>query len=144
MRLLFDTNIILDIALNREPHYRDSANIFKKIDNKSIYGFVTATTITDIYYIAKKQKGHIQAIDFIGNLIQIVDVVGIDREIIINSLTSHFIDFEDAIQSVASSFNNIDFIITRNNKDFSNSEIKAVSPKDFLLQYKEKNKKNEM
>jgi predicted nucleic acid-binding protein len=136
MRLLFDTNIILDIALNRVPHYKDSANSFKKIDNKSIFGFITATTITDIYYIAKKESGHIEAIDFITNLIQIVDVVGIDREIIINSLTSQLLDFEDAIQSVASSFNNIDFIITRNIKDFSNSEIKAISPTDFLLQYK--------
>lgn len=138
MRLLFDTNIILDIALNREPHYNDSADVFKKIDNKSIFGFITATTITDIYYIAKKEKGHIKAIDFIANLIQIVDVAGIDREIIVNSLTSQFLDFEDAIQSVASSFNNIDFIITRNIRDFSNSEIKAVSPTDFLLKNKAK------
>jgi predicted nucleic acid-binding protein len=138
MRLLFDTNIILDIALNREPHYKDSADIFKKIDNKSIFGFITATTITDIYYIAKKERGHIETIDFIANLIQIVDIVGIDREIIINSLTSQFSDFEDAIQSIASTFNNIDFIITRNIKDFSNSEIKAVSPTDFLLQNKAK------
>ena len=138
MRLLFDTNIILDIALNREPHYKDSANIFKKIDNKSIYGFITATTITDIYYIAKKEKGHVSAIDFLFNLIQIVDVIGVDREIIINSLNSKFLDFEDAIQSVASSYNNIDFIITRNTKDFSNSEIKAVSPTDFLVHIKTK------
>jgi predicted nucleic acid-binding protein len=136
MRLLFDTNIILDITLNREPHYKDSANIFKKIDNKSIFGFITATTITDIYYIAKKEKGHIEAINFITNLIQIVDIVGIDREIIINSLTPQFLDFEDAIQSIASSFNNIYFIITRNIKDFINSEIKAISLTDFLLQYK--------
>jgi len=138
MRLLIDTNIILDIALNREPHYRDSANIFKKIDNKSLYGFITATTITDIYYIAKKEKGHVEAIDFITNLIRIVDVIGVDREVIINSLSSPFLDFEDAIQSVASSFNNIDFIITRNSKDFSNSEIKAISPTDFLVQIKTK------
>lgn len=138
MRLLFDTNIILDIALSREPHYKDSADIFKKIDNKMIFGFITATTITDIYYIAKKERGHIKASDFIANLIQIVDVVGIDREIIINSLTSQFLDFEDAIQSVASSFNNIDFIITRNINDYSNSEIKALCPTDFLHQNKAK------
>ncbi|HEY5536022.1 MAG TPA: PIN domain-containing protein [Ignavibacteria bacterium] len=51
MRVLLDTNIILDIALGREPHFADSAAVFKNIDNKSIYGFITATTITDIYYI---------------------------------------------------------------------------------------------
>ena len=58
MRLLFDTNIILDIALMRIPHYQDSASIFSLIDNKKIVGLITATTITDIYYIAKKEKGY--------------------------------------------------------------------------------------
>ena len=51
MRILLDTNIILDIALKRDVHFSDSSGVFKKIDNKLIYGFVTATTITDIYYI---------------------------------------------------------------------------------------------
>ncbi|MBN2394895.1 MAG: hypothetical protein JXC36_00345 [Candidatus Atribacteria bacterium] len=69
MRLLLDTNIILDIALKRDTFYKDSADVFKKIDNKTVFGFVTATTITDIYYIAKKDKGHSLAIEFISNLI---------------------------------------------------------------------------
>jgi predicted nucleic acid-binding protein len=57
MKILFDTNIILDIALKREPHYKDSALVFKGTDNKSVFGFITTTTISDIYYIAKKEKG---------------------------------------------------------------------------------------
>jgi predicted nucleic acid-binding protein len=138
MRILLDTNIVLDIALKREPYYSDSANVFKKINNKTIFGFITATTITDIYYIAKKEKGHYIAIDFITNLIQIVDIIGVDREIIIDSLTSQLLDFEDAIQSVASGFNNINFIITRNTRDFLNSEIKAITPTDFLGSIKKK------
>jgi len=85
MRVLFDTNIILDIALGREPYFTDSASAFKKIDNKSIYGFITATTVTDIYYIAKREKGHQITIDFIGNLIEIIDVIGIDRQVITES-----------------------------------------------------------
>jgi predicted nucleic acid-binding protein len=102
MRLLIDTNIILDIALRREPHFSDSSGVFKKIDNKSIYGFVTATTITDIYYIAKREKGHQITLDFISNWIEIIDVIGIDRQVIIESLTSKLLDFEDAVQSVSS------------------------------------------
>jgi predicted nucleic acid-binding protein len=133
MRILLDTNIILDIALGREPHFTDSASLFKKIDNKLIYGFVTATTITDIYYIARKEKGHQITINFISSLIEIVDVIGIDREVIIESLKSNIYDFEDAIQSVASQFNNINYIITRNQKDFVNSKVKAITPKEFLI-----------
>ena len=132
MRLLLDTNIILDIGLKREPFYKDSADVFTKIDNKTTFGFVTATTITDIYYIAKKDKGHSLAIEFIGNLIQFVDLIGIDKGIIIEALSSNLTDFEDSIQSIASSYNGIDFIITRNTKDFKNSSIKALSPVNFL------------
>lgn len=79
MRILFDTNVILDIALRRTPHYSASADSFLKIDNKSLFGFVSANTITDIYYIAKKEKGHNEAVKFIVNLIQIVDIIGIDK-----------------------------------------------------------------
>ena len=76
---------------------------------------------------------------FVLNIVRL-EIICIIRKkcIIINSLNSKFLDFEDAIQSVASSYNNIDFIITRNTKDFSNSEIKAVSPTDFLVHIKTK------
>ena len=132
MRILLDTNIILDIALRREPHFTFSVQAFKAIDNKIVFGFVTATTITDIYYIAKREKGHQIALDFISNLIEIIDIIGIDRNIIIKSLVSQINDFEDAIQSISSLLNNIDYIITRNQKDFSKSDIKALTPVEFV------------
>jgi len=132
MRVLLDTNIILDIALKRDPHFLDSSEVFMKIDSSVVYGFVTATTITDIYYISKKEKGHQVSIDFISNLIEIIDVIGIDRRVIIESLLSKITDFEDAVQSVSSFFNSIDYIITRNQKDFSESAVKALTPKEFL------------
>lgn len=132
MRVVLDTNIILDIALRRENHFLNSSAVFKKIDSSVVYGFVTATTITDIYYIAKKEKGHQITIDFISNLIEIIDVIGIDRQVIIESLASKITDFEDAVQSVSSFLNNIDYIITRNKNDFSESEVKAITPKEFL------------
>lgn len=132
MRVLLDTNIILDIALKRETHFLDSSAVFKKIDGRLVSGFITATTITDIYYIAKKEKGHQITIDFISNLIEIIDVIGIDRQVIIESLTSKITDFEDAVQSISAIINNIDYIITRNEKDFSESDVKALTPKEFL------------
>ncbi len=132
MRLLLDTNIILDIALKREKFYDDSAFVFQKIDNQNNYGFITATTVTDIYYIAKKDKGHQEAINFINDLIQIVDILGIDKEIILESLSSKSPDFEDSIQSAAAASNGIDFIITRNIQDFKKSTVKALSPVEFL------------
>lgn len=132
MLILLDTNIILDIALKRMPFYSDSASVFKKIDSQSITAFITATTITDIYYIAKKEKGHSIAITFITDLLQYIDLIGIDKKIIIEALSSAIIDFEDAIQSISSSYFGIDYITTRNTKDYQNSSVKAISPNDFL------------
>ncbi len=136
MKILLNTNIILDIALKRDIYFIDSAEVFRKIDNKSLFGFVTATTITDIYYVAKREKGHQITIEFISNLIEIVDIIGIDREVIIESLQSKIVDFEDAIQSISSLINNVDFIVTRNVKDFANSEIKAIAPKELIEKFK--------
>ena len=132
MRVLMDTNVILDIAIGREPHFSDSSSLFKKLDRDKISGFVTVTTITDIYYIAKRILGHQGTLDFIINLIEVIDVLEVNREILIISLSSRFPDFEDAIQSFVSLANKLDYIITRNQKDYINSEIKAISPKDFL------------
>jgi len=138
MRILLDTNIVMDIALGREPHLADSADIFRAIDNESIYGFVTATTITDIYYVAKRVRGHQITIDFISNLLEIVDVIGIDKRIVFASLMSDFIDFEDTIQSVSSHLNRIDYIITRHQKNFIKSEAPTITPNEFLALLKKK------
>lgn len=70
-KVLLDTNIILDIALKREPHFADSAALFKNLVDKNIHAFITATTITDIYYISKKAKDHSTAIRFISHLLEI-------------------------------------------------------------------------
>lgn len=56
-KVLFDTNIILDVALKRHPFFEDALELFRLIDRKDIVGYVTATTITDIYYISRKEKG---------------------------------------------------------------------------------------
>lgn len=72
------------------------------------------------------------AIEFISNLIAFVDIIGIDKMILIEALSSKMPDFEDSIQSVASKNNDIDFIITRNIKDYKYSDIKALSPSEFL------------
>ena len=133
---LLDTNIILDIALKREPHFEHSAKIFELIDSKLILGFITATTVTDIYYISKKDKGNKIAIEFISNLISVVDVIGVDKNTILHALQSKIVDFEDAIQAAASEYADIEIIITRNVTDFTHSNIKVLSPKELIKMMK--------
>lgn len=131
-KVLFDTNIILDIALKRESFFEDAFKLFSLIDQKKIIGNITASTITDIYYISKKEKGHTESINFIKGLIEVVEVIGIDKDIIIKALTSGMQDFEDAIQTCAAELNEIEVIITRNKKDFTNTSLKILTPREFL------------
>jgi predicted nucleic acid-binding protein len=131
-RLLLDTNIILDIALKREPHFELSSKIFELIDKKRIIGYITASTVTDIYYISRKEKGNEIAIEFISNLIEIVDVIGVDKSTIVKALKSNLKDFEDAVQVSAAENYEIEIIVTRNKSDFLNSGLEILTPKEII------------
>ena len=131
-RILLDTNIILDIALKREPHFELSSKIFELIDKKRIIGYITASTVTDIYYISRKEKGNEIAIEFISNLIEIVDVIGVDKSIIVKALKSNLKDFEDAVQVSAAECYEIEIIVTRNKSDFLNSGLEILTPKELI------------
>jgi len=131
-RVLIDTNIILDIALKRSPYFDASSKIFYFIDQRIIAGYVTASTITDIYYISKKETNNQLAVEFISNLLDIVDILGVDKDIIIMALQSDIKDFEDAVQASAAAFNEIQIIITRNKQDFKNSDLDIYTPAEFI------------
>lgn len=133
-QVLFDTNVVLDIALKREPFYEGASKLFSLIDAGNISGHITATTITDIYYISRRQKGHESSISFITDLISIVEIIGIDKSVILLALESITVDFEDAIQEEAATSNQIETIITRNKKDFKGS-VEVLTPKEFLSKY---------
>ena len=130
-KVLLDTNILLDIALKREPHFSNSSQIFTLIDNELIEAAITATTVTDLYYIARKEKDAKQAKEFILDLMKIVDILDVDKEIIADALVSNIKDFEDAVQAVSAEYNEIEAIITRNKKDFESCNLKILSPKEL-------------
>jgi predicted nucleic acid-binding protein len=131
-KVLFDTNIILDIALDRKPFFDLSAKLFGLIDKKKIIGHVTASTITDIYYIAKKDRGNEVAIQFILNLLEVVEILGIDKNVIVSAINIGMDDFEDAVQASAAAYNEIGTIITRNKPDFTKSGLEVFTPAEFI------------
>ncbi len=134
MRILLDTNIILDIALERREFFENSKELMLTINRLNISTFVSATTVTDIYYILKKSKGHEITISFLMNLFDFVDILGVNKETILKALNSELTDFEDAVQDECAEQNEIDTIITRNIADFKKSKLKILSPADFNLQ----------
>lgn len=132
MKILFDTNIIIDVILEREPFYSDSRNALLKSDGFDIDGYISASTLTDIYYICKKQLGHDATIEIIKNLIDSINILNVSRDTIVLALHCDFSEFEDAVQSASAELNQVDLIISRNTKDFSNSKTLTVTPKEFL------------
>ncbi len=132
--VLLDTNIILDIALKREPHFTKSVEVLRSIEKYQIKSYVSATSINDIYYIARKDKGNKIAIEFINNLIGLVDIAGVDKQVIITAIKSKITDFEDAIQNFSAVNSDCEIIVTRNKSDFKNSTLQILTPEEFLVQ----------
>jgi len=133
--VLLDTNIILDIALNRSPFVEDSAKVLYILEKLSIPAYVSATTITDIYYIASKSLGNQLAKEFLKDMFDFLDILGVDKLNIINALDSELADFEDAVQIDVALMHQIECIITRNTKDFINSPILILSPQEFVSRF---------
>lgn len=133
MRILVDTNIILDFYLKRPDFFEDALQIIQLVGTGKVEAFVSATTITDIYYIAHKFSGRIMAKDLLFDLVRIVKVATVDSNTILQALNSNFKDFEDAVQIFTAYKHKIDGIVTRNPNDFKPSNLFIFSPKQLLI-----------
>ena len=98
MKILLDTNIVIDVALQREPYLEKSDRILVSCEERTLSGYVSASTITDIFYIVRKARGKAWTIEFLSKLLDFCAVAVVDSEIIHQALKSDFQDFEDAIR----------------------------------------------
>ena len=106
--------------------------LFKIAQQKSIHLFITSTTVTDLYYIIRKDKGKETALSFLEDLLQFVDVASVDKQIILLALLSEMPDFEDAIKAYSAMQETITTIVTRNEKDFTQSGLNIHNPESFI------------
>ena len=133
MKVLIDTNIIVDVALDREPFFTESDRILTLVEEGTIQGYISASTFSDLYYIIRRDKGRDWTLDFLRQLATFCQVATVDNAVISMSLTSTFKDFEDAIQYSSAIVNQIDAIVTRNPRDFPVTAPRIVTP-DRLIQ----------
>ncbi len=131
-KLFIDSDIILDVALSRDPHYMSSSLILSIIESKILDGYTSSIVISNLYYILRKLESHKTAIDFITKLRLIIKILPVTDDVIKLSLESKFKDFEDALQYYIALLNNIDYLITRNVKDYARNEIKVHTPDEFI------------
>ena len=132
MRVLFDTNVVLDVLLAREPHLEDATRLFSLVDRGAIAGVVCATTITTIHYIASKALGPAEVAHLLGELLAMFDVAAVDLPVLRAALALGFTDFEDAVLHEAARAAGAHAIVTRNVRDFAAAELPVFEPRELL------------
>jgi len=128
MRVLLDTNVILDVWLAREPFWKDSAAVLAKAERKEIEGWICPTTITTLHYLGKRVLGEQKTRSLLDQLITICKVGKMSRQTFKVALESEITDFEDAVIEAVSIGSGVDMIATRNIGDFKKSKIPAKDP----------------
>ena len=143
MTVLLDTNVLLDFILKRAPFFDDSRIILIAIANKRINAVISAQAISDMFYILRKTYTNKERRDILLWLTELIDIIEIDKNTVITALKDDtFPDFEDYIQTLCAEKVDAKLIISRNIKDFQNSNIKCISPRDLILYYLSEDQKS--
>ena len=134
MRVLLDTNILLDVILARPSFVAASMKVWQANDNRQIAGHIAATTVTNIYYIVRKQVGIEKARNAVRIAIQAFDICEINRQALEVAEALAVYDFEDDLQQACALIYGLDAIVTRDKAGFKQSNIPALTPTELLAQ----------
>ena len=132
MTVLLDTNIIVDVALQRQPHFEASQQVLLLVEQGQIEGYISASTFGDLYYIIRRSRGREWTTDFIDWLVTYCQIATVNEAVIRMALTSNFRDFEDAIQYSTAVVNQLDAIVTRNPQDFPVTTPRIMIPNQLI------------
>jgi predicted nucleic acid-binding protein len=132
VKILFDTNVILEVMLLRKPFYQVVSFLLAEVEKKTIEGFICSTTVTTIHYLVSKAKGSKQARQQIENLFHIFQVAQVDQLVLEKALHSRIKDFEDAVIHEAALRQGVEGIVTRDPKDFRSAKLSIYDPEELL------------
>ncbi len=135
MKVLFDTNVLLDAVLARVPFVENAAYLLESVEVEKIQGFISATTVTDIHYLVKRHTKSAEiAIATISKLLILMEICSVDRDVIQQAVDLALADFEDAVQVSAAMGVSLDAIVTRDVVGFVGSPIPIMSPDELVKQ----------
>lgn len=138
MRVLIDTNIILDWLMNREPFHDAAECVIRECLFGELEGYITSHSITDLFYILRKDFSFDNRKQLLLLICRYFQIIPEDKTAIMTVLNDeHFRDIEDGLQIICAASERLDYIITRNISDFKYSVIPAIKPADFLSLLKE-------
>lgn len=132
MRVLLDSNVVIDFFEDREPFFEESARVIERVEQGIVTGLLCATTLTTIAYLAGKTLGKRQAVEQVRQLLKLFEVAPVNRSILDMALAGEMSDFEDAVLAEAAQQAGAQAIITRNLKDFAHSPVRAYTPRQWL------------
>ncbi|MCL2139128.1 MAG: PIN domain-containing protein [Treponema sp.] len=133
MKVLIDTNVVLNILLNQPNFFDGSKKVFDLAETGVFAAFISASAITDIYFIASKKLGKKVARENIKqHLLSVFKLATVTDSHIYQALDLDWTDFEDSVQYTVGESFSADYIVTRNTKDFASGSIPAVTPEEFL------------
>jgi len=132
IKLFVDSDIILDLLAQREPHYIHAARLFTLIDQEKVIAYTSPLIFANLHYLLRKQTSNLSALKSLRKLKTLINILPIDERVIEQSLNSEFNDFEDAIQYFTAVNNGITLIITRNKTDYKRSKIDVLTAEEFL------------
>lgn len=124
---------MLDVMLRREPFFNDSYSLLKKNEDDEVHAMLTVKSLMDIYYVCKRAlHSEVKAREIIGEIVTMVEIVDSTGDDACSALPLSCKDYEDAVLMMSAKRANVDFIATRNIKDYKNSLVRALQPKDIL------------
>lgn len=132
MKLLVDTNVVLDVLLDRSPFSEPATRVFSCVERGGITGYLGATTITTVHYLAAKVIGKAEANRAVEKLLVLFDVAPVSRMVLQSALSLGFSDYEDAVLHEAAHHAGLDGIITRDVAGFRRAILSVYRPDDLL------------
>jgi predicted nucleic acid-binding protein len=132
MKILVDTNVILDVLLDRQPFSGPASRLFALIEKSAVEAFVCATTVTTVDYLLNQSLSRADSKKALLRLLELFEIAPVNRPVIEEALQSRMTDFEDAVLAHAANLVGVAAVVTRNIKDFKFSPIKALDPIEIL------------
>ena len=134
MKVLIDTCVILDYLQAREPFFDHALNIMIGAANREFEGYITASSMTDLFYIVNKHtRSSTETARYLSRLTQLVGILETKSEDCINALYSGMSDYEDAVMTETAIREEMDYIVTRNSRDYTDNRIRVTDPASFLM-----------
>lgn len=132
-KVLIDTDVLLDFFFDRKPFAEFAAEILNLCEENKLKGYTTPVIICNVYYLLRKTANHDLVVEKIKQLLTLIDVLIMDKEVVLDSLNSGFKDFEDALQNFSAVKNGkINIVLTRNIKDYKKSVLAVLTPETYL------------